>query len=308
MWALLRKTLFRHGFAGRGSASQQTVGTTMHLSFLPWYPATLKLRPMKRPLSAAIALVFAASLLPASRLFAQTPQAKASVDFTYTLVSSDGTNGAAVAWHPGLNLFFTVIAGNAEFPLEGFSKTGQNSYSAEAGVDVRGLWYNPGTGNLEGNAAGEAGWFSISFNRNMTAHQASSLVAGQYQPDFQSVGAYNSGEKKVAYFNPVTEAIDLYPSKKPSKVKSVPLKLSSCGADALNQTSLGYTGVKDFEYVFLNYNDHKLVFVNKAGQETATTALPEELASYGAFKFAFAAGRVFLYEVENRTWTALKVF
>jgi hypothetical protein len=71
---------------------------------------------------------------------------------------------------------------------------------------------------------------------------------------------------------------------------------------------MGYTGVKDFEYVFLNFEDHKLVFVNKAGQETATTALPEELSSSGAFKFAFAADRVFLYEVENRTWTALTVF
>lgn len=142
----------------------------------------------------------------------------------------------------------------------------------------------------------------------MTAHQANALHVGQYQPDFQSVGTYNAAEKKVAFLNLSTGTIDLYPAKKPSKFKSVPLQLSSCGADALNYTSIGYTGAKYFEYVILNAIDHKLVFVNKAGSETATTSLPDELSSYDAFKFAFANGRAFLYETETRTWTALRVF
>jgi len=252
--------------------------------------------------------ILSVALAPTSMLQAQNPLGKASVDFTYQMASSEGTNASAVAWHPGLNLYFTGIAGNADFPLEAFNPSGKNVYSAEALADIRGLWYNNATGNLELNHAGEVGWSSISFNRNMTAHQTHTLHMGQYQPDFQSVGTYDAVEKKVAFLNASTGSIDLYPYKKPGKVKSVALRLSTCEIDDINQTSVGYTGVKDFEYVLLNVVNHKLVFVNKAGTETAVTSLPEELVSYGAFKFSFANGRVFLYETETRTWTALRVF
>ncbi|MBI1193605.1 MAG: hypothetical protein GC205_10590 [Bacteroidetes bacterium] len=256
----------------------------------------------------ASAILLSVALAAAGSISAQNPLSQASIDFTYTMASSDGTNASAVTWHPGLNLFFTAIAGNAEFPIEAFNTSGKNVYTAEAQTDVRGLWYNSATGNLEVNSAGETGWSSISFNKNMTAHQLTALHVGQLQPDFQSVGVYNAGDKKVAFLNAALGNIDLYPSKKPTKVKSVSLSLSSCSTDDLNQTSIGCTGVKDFEYVLLNVSNHKLVFVDKAGKETATTSLPEELVSYGAFKFAFAGGRAFLYETETRTWTALRVF
>ncbi len=253
-------------------------------------------------------LSICAIILNVIPLFAQIPLETAKKDFTYSFVMSGGTNASTVAWHPGLNLYFTVIAGNNEFPLEAFDGDGTNKYSAMANADVRGMWYNSQTKSLEVNYAGELGWAKVSVSKNLTGHNVTVIHEGQFQPDFQSVGTFDDLAKSVAFLNIAEGTIDLYNAKKPEKINSISLKFNSASTEDFNQTTLGYTGVKGYEYVLLNVTDRSLIYFNRKGTEAGRTDLPDDAILSDFFKFSYARNRAFLYDSESRIWTAYKAF
>ncbi|MBL0020774.1 MAG: hypothetical protein IPP17_31165 [Bacteroidetes bacterium] len=47
---------------------------------------------------------------------AQKPNSAPKKEFSYEMVSSEGTNAAAVVWDSKHGVYITVIAGNADFP------------------------------------------------------------------------------------------------------------------------------------------------------------------------------------------------
>ena len=71
------------------------------------------------------------SFFMAAMLFTFTAEAKKVVkvienpvpSVTLKLQMTNGTNGSGVAWHPEHEVYYAVIAGNRNFPLETFSKT-----------------------------------------------------------------------------------------------------------------------------------------------------------------------------------------
>ncbi len=87
------------------------------------------------------------------------PKAKPELDLTFTYHLEEGTNGCAVTYVPDSELYYAVIAGNEEFPLEVFYSSGEFFGAFEAGIDTRGLWYNSKKDVLEGNGPGETGIF-----------------------------------------------------------------------------------------------------------------------------------------------------
>jgi hypothetical protein len=240
--------------------------------------------------------------------FAQTPNSAPSQEFTYQMVESSGTNGSAVAWDSEHQLYVTVIAGNSEFPRESFNGEGQAVSQNTAGFDWRGLWYNPANSKLEGNGAGEGGWATFEIEDGEYPGDVKVFREGEYQPSFQSVGAYDHQKKMVVYLDYDVDGLTMYGRKNPKKVKQLNLDWGKSDLGDMNSTTVGFTGHKGYEYVLLDYNNGSLVFFDRSGNQTATSKLPKGAPLNDSFAFSFANDRAFLYDKDARIWYAYKVF
>jgi len=241
-------------------------------------------------------------------IFSQKPLNDAQKEFTYKINGENGTNASAVVWEPKKKLYFTIIAGNKEYPFEAFDSKGTSVYSKEVGIDSRGMWYNKSKKRLEINGAGDNGWYAIILKKDMTSHTLSSIQSGQKQPDFNSVGTYNDKQKEVVFYNDNTQSIELYKYSNPESKREIFLEILTGKKSSYNYTSIGFTGKKGYEYVLLNYKDLKLVYFNTEGKESGSTNLPENAIVNERFRFSYTNDRVFLYDVDTRVWTSYKVF
>jgi len=258
----------------------------------------------------SIKSLFMAMLLTVSTtgIFAQAPSATPVLDVHYTMNAFDGTNASAVVYVAGKELYVTVIAGNNDFPIEGFRADGKNVFSTSAGFDYRGLWYNPKTKKMEGNGAGEAGWVTFGFDSGTGVQTSTSILSGQNQPDFQSVGTFDYRKKAVVFLNADKDKIVAYSRKKPSKSSSISLSWGSISKENINPYVLGYTGVNGYEFVCLDYVNAKLVFFNRSGDQTATVKMPASAPMNDSFACSFTNNRAFFYNKDNRTWYGYRIF
>jgi hypothetical protein len=239
-----------------------------------------------------------------SFVLAQAPMASPKKSVSFSFVQSDGTNASAVAWNPGKRVYYAVIAGNAEFPLETFDDQGRMVSARAARADIRGLWWNAKNRSLMGNCAGEGGWVEMATDlEGSPSGEPNIFIAGQNQPDFQSVAAFDG--KKVVFYN--EGSLFFYNPKNGKPSGSVSLQLPA-SQDDINATSIGCTGKKGYEYVLLDYEAGKLYFFNRKGKQTATSKLPADAITYSVFRFSFANGMAFLYDAAERTWTGYRVF
>lgn len=253
----------------------------------------------------SLSLLFAACVILASAQ-AQAPLVRAKQVLTLSIQGSGGTNGSSVVYDPSKSIYYTVIAGNAAFPLEAFDSKGKHLGNAEAGADIRGMWMNET--KLEGNCAGELGW--VEFDLSSSGHPsggARPLAEGQLQPDFQSVGTLDPKKKQIMFFD--VGKIVFYSRKKMAETKSLQLQSSDAYfPDNINYTTVGYTGKKGYEYALLNYATREVFFFNRKGNQTGSTKLPAEAKINDAFRFAFANSMLWLYDIDTRSWTGYQVF
>jgi outer membrane lipoprotein-sorting protein len=236
------------------------------------------------------------------------PKETAVKDISYTFSQTGGTNGCAVAWSPDKQIYITVIAGNISFPMEGFNSSGKNVFESETGFDWRGLWYNPSSKKFEGNGAGDYGWATFDLDASKKPNPSIVEVKEQNQPDFQSVGAYDYDKKMVVFYDGENGQLKLYSRKKPSKTSTIKLNFGNITSENINNTTVGYTGKKNYEFVLLDYYNSKLIFFNRKGNLTATTILPADAPMNYSFAFSFTNDRAFLYDKEFRVWRGYKVF
>jgi hypothetical protein len=225
----------------------------------------------------------------------------------YTMAQDGGTNGAAVAWNARFQVYFCVIAGNEGFPMEAFDASGANAMQGSAMFDWRGIWYNPKTKSIEGNGYGESGWQTLVTEDATQPTATREIVSGMNQPNEQAVGAYDFVAKQVVFWDADNQSLAMYSRKKPSKVTSLALTFN-CDVSDLNYTSVGFTGVKGYEFVLLDVVAAKLRFFDRSGKETAATQLPDGAPLNDSFAFSFANNHAFLYDKDNRVWYGFKVF
>ena len=267
---------------------------------------------MKNPnstkkLGLGLALTIAA-LLCGSVAWAQAPLAKAALAFTYTFSNSDGTNASAVTYVPGPNVFITCIAGNSDYPLEVFNREGKTISTAPAGLDLRGIWYNPATNSLEGNCAGEEGWFSTPLDaQGIPSGDWSLIRSGQCQPDFQSVLSYVTAKKKL-----VTITADnsfSFWGRKNGKQKVCFQHGTPGDTDwYINPYTAGYTGNDAYPLAVLELNGEQILYFSLKGQYLGATKIDGGLPEMDGFRFAFANRNAFIYNEVTRTWNAYRVF
>ncbi len=221
---------------------------------------------------------------------------------------TSGTNGASVAYNPDKRLYYAVIAGNGAYPLEVFDGNGNNVYQTDAGVDTRGIWWNPKTKTLEGNGYGDVGIFSYSMNSSGFPSEGTQTVfpGENHQACEQCVGTFDTKKKAMMYY--ASGYITWYSRSKGVEIKKMALEVGS-GIDDINEYSTIYTGVKNMEIGLLDYNNNKVyLYSAKTGKRTGTVELPSNAETHGVFRFAYANKHVFLYSVDSRSWTGYKIF
>ena len=239
-------------------------------------------------------------LIGLSAVYAQKSYKAAEV-LTLEFALSDGTNASAVTWNPDKKVYYSVIAGNASFPLETFDEFGEQINSNEAGVDARGLWYNLKTKQLEGNGQAETGIFTIGFDNSGERKSVKILLEGKNQPENQSVGAFDSKKQIIYYYS--DGKIYSYLRKNGKQKSSLNITNSQIDIGNINATTVIFTGIKNQELGLLDYNSQKVYLFNLKGKHNATINLPENALTNDAFRFSFANNYVWLYDIDTRTWT-----
>lgn len=220
-----------------------------------------------------------------------------------------GKNGASVAYNPDNDLYYAVIAGNSTYPMETFSGSGKNLYSAEAYNDMRGLWWNPKDKALEGNCYADGGIISVGLMPNGWAGAGNKVIfaGSSHQPSEQAVGTFDPKKKEILYYN---EGSIFGYARKDGAITSTYFFLSlPVDVTDINWTTLIFTGVKGKELGVLDYQLKKIYLFNrKDGTHAGTVNLPASVTTYDVFNFSYANGYVFLFDQEARKWVGYKIF
>lgn len=253
------------------------------------------------------AAMFVIALLAANLLVAQAPKPAASLAFTYTFQSGEGTNASAVTYIPEKDWYVTCIAGNADYPIEVFDRNGKTISSTTAGMDLRGIWYNPATKCIEANCYGTVGWVSRTISADGTLGDSwTTIREGQFQPDLQSVLAFIPKANKLV--TPIETGFSFW-GRKNGRQKVV-FHHGTPGASDwyVNPFCAGYTGNDAYPLAILELNGEQVLFFDLKGKYLGATKIEGGLPEMDGFRFAFANRHAFIYDETARTWSAYRVF
>ena len=252
-----------------------------------------------------IQLIAAFSFMFAHFFSAQTPMQSPLNDLSLVIESEDGNNGLAVAYDKFKNIYYTVFAGNAAYPIEVHDANGKSISSSEIGADLRGFWLNPSSSNLEGILYDNAG--SCTFKLNQYGFPLGvDIVSFSYGMDGNDVACFNNGK---VYF--ITyDGIKVF---KKGKKKGKVIKNSQAFLEynVYNPKSIFHTGIKGFELGIYNHADSKVILINeKSGKIVSEISIPldhnyEDLEN---FNVGFANNHFFLFSKNDRTWFGFKIF
>jgi hypothetical protein len=226
------------------------------------------------------------------------------------LLSEDGRNGSAVAWVDEFEKYYTLIAGNADYPLEVFDDKGNNIQSIPAGADFRGLWYNPEYSFLEGNTYDYHD--ILSFGTDEKGLLTDEIPYEElyelpvYNP--QSVLNMDTEQNMYIWLENESGEIIFIDAETGEEGEALSIEIPT-GFENINSTTVVYTGINGGEYALLNYVD-KLIYLidGTTGKESATIKLPSDAVTNQAFCFSFANGQFWLFDIEKREWQGYKVY
>jgi hypothetical protein len=227
------------------------------------------------------------------------PKTPTGVNMSLELQSTEGTNGCAVAWNPKLKLYYTIIAGNVSFPIDVFDERGTWKKSTKTGVDNRGMWFNTKSGKLNGRAYNGQ---LVEWDMNNAGIPDNTSVVVETGEDGQNIAT--SGKGVIYQYQ--NGAIAKF-SAKGKKTGTINLP-TDFNAEEHNAYSMGFTGVKRYEFVLLNLGSTSLEFFDLKGKRTATIALPGDVPYAESFRFSFANNHAWLYDADKRVWLGYKVF
>lgn len=235
------------------------------------------------------------------------------------VIPEGGANGASVAYNPKEKLYYAAQAGNAEFPLVIFTANRKvvSADDQKTLIDVRGLWYNPKTKQLEGNAYKDFGWFSYELNKDGLPEKLKIKKEGLYQPDMNSAGVLNTENNEVLFLDGLN--IVCYSTEGMDKRKSIQLHFGAMNANdaatmsvsdfelAYNASSVIYTGTKGAEIGLLNVAKKQVELYDiKTGYMSQIIKLPVKFEVETKFNFSYSNGIYWLFDKQTRKWNGYK--
>jgi outer membrane protein assembly factor BamB len=232
----------------------------------------------------------------------------ASHSLLLRITGEDGTNSGGVAYNPNFNLYYTVISGNADFPLEIFSEDGSPFHQTLAGRDLRGIWYNPEFNTVESNLFQyhDIIEFLIDDDNGVVFDPAEVLWELNIA-DEQAALSYNSADYFYVLLDHQNGVIVEFDSEVGNIQRELKLELP-VPLDDINTTSGVYTGIDGGEYGVYDFIRGRVYLVDKnTGKTSYTIQLPEDAPKNDFLNFAFANGSVWLFDIEQRNWKGYKV-
>ncbi|MFN8396742.1 MAG: hypothetical protein U0176_19105 [Bacteroidia bacterium] len=258
--------------------------------------------------SKLFSLILLLTFMATAGIQAQAPLADAKFAFSYHFQSGDGTNACGITYIPGANVYVTAIAGNTSFPMEVFDREGNTLASLEVGKDIRGLWYNPKTSQLEANCYGSDGWYGLKINgQGIPDGEWTPIISGMFQPEEQSALSYVSSKGLLVtvgnnYFSTWKRS-----SKKP---KEKPRYFHGTPGDTdwyINPYVAAYTGNDAYPLAVLELNACQILYFDLKGKYLGATKV-DNCPEMDGFRFGFANRHAFIYDEVDRNWKAYRVF
>ncbi|MGG9970970.1 hypothetical protein ACQ33O_04170 [Ferruginibacter sp. SUN002] len=271
---------------------------------------------MQRILLLAIASLFFST----TEISAQTKaKLKKTLELKMPKTADDdmcGTRGASVVWHPIQKKYYASFAGNTGYPFAVFDVKGKrlSKDDVTAMVDVRGLWYNPKTKAISGNAYDNGGWFTYTLDKKGIIEDNTIDIEGMNQPDAQSVGVLNPRKDEVLFLNKTyidrydnngvfVDAIQIHHG----KIEDDFIDTDDETLETYNYTSIIYTGLAKSEVGLLNVEQKRIELYDlSTGLLKSKLLLPDDAPVEKSFNFAYANGIYWLFSIEKRTWIGYK--
>ncbi|WP_219011089.1 HYR domain-containing protein [Aquimarina litoralis] len=215
-----------------------------------------------------------------------------------SLATSGGaTNWSVVAYNPNLNIYYSFRAGNTRMPFRTYDDQGNTLVTNETGFDFRGLWWNPNTGELQGNGVGTSGYRTVTLDGNGYATNGGvNFVVGANQPNNQSNGTYDYHTNEILFYH--GGRLYSYDMQGNQVSDRAIVNFPEASNGDITTRSIGYTGVLGAEIVIYSELNARVYFIDKA---TATyygdfLDMPAGAPTPNNYGFAYANGYVFLRE------------
>jgi len=215
---------------------------------------------------------------------------------------------ASLVWHPLRQRYYSARLGNSTLPLETWLLAGGASVAqTNAGIDTRGLWYAPGTGNIERNCAGGLGWANMNIDASSNAMNTfTQLFTGMNQPNNQSVGAYDWNTNTVLFY--LSGSMYVYSRTTAVLLSTIPLTGTSLAS--VTAHTVMYTGQVGYEVCLYDYTNKRVLFFNRSsGAFSAMSQLPASATVSGTqFNVAYTNNRFWTFNSTTRKWNAYCVW
>ncbi|HRD53317.1 MAG TPA: hypothetical protein PKY96_11795, partial [Flavobacteriales bacterium] len=210
-----------------------------------------------------------------------------------------------MTWRPSCAKYYSLRAGNTGYPLETWNAAGGLSiYQTNTGLDMRGMWWNPNTQQLECNLFNTAGWATIPLDASCNANSSSAaniFFTGMNQPNTNAIGAYDWNTNTVLFYQ--TGNLHVYSRTTATLITTIPLTGTSLVN--VNTSTVIYTGQNNYEIGLLDHVAKRiLLFRRSDGAFSGMSQLPAAATTSTLYRFSYANNRVWLYTAAPRTWNA----
>lgn len=203
--------------------------------------------------------------------------------------------------------YYSLRVGNQGFPLHTWNETGGLSvYQDTAGLDSRGIWWNPNLNQLERNCFNSIGWSTIQLNgSNNATKNFTMLFTGLNQPNAQSCGAYDFKTNTVLF----CFGGQMYVYDRNTALLSGIIPLTGISFTTVNQVAIMYTGQTGFEVALLDYTAKRIyLFDRVTGVLTGTTQLPASAVTASTYRVGYTNERLWLFNTTAKKWNSYYIW
>jgi hypothetical protein len=234
-----------------------------------------------------------------------------------TLVLTSGSSGtykSGIAYVECFQQYYGCDTGSTSRPYEVYDATGALLQTSTAvGIDTRGIWYNPNTGNLEvatyGAVSGGAGRGLLAVGLDgaglYTGINGTELPSIPGLPGSQSCPAYDP-VADLLYGRESSPIVHVVDRQTGAQTGTVTLDLVAAGNPVLAGRSLGFTGVTGYELVAAANDIDAAVLFDLTGAYQATVSLGFDLTGQNTGNYA--NGQFWVFDNALPGWRGFELF
>ena len=211
-----------------------------------------------------------------------------------------------VAYNPDEQLYYQVpLAGGSNNDISTHDINGNLVHAVNVGFNYRGLWWNSGTDQLQGNIfdISDVHIVTVDLDANQYALSTGPVVVGDEHPYFHMSFDYDFDNDEI--LGVWQEQLYRYTTSG-LLISSMPLAQAP-GGGAYNRYQIGYSGIPGAEIMRYDYINKRVVYFDKENAAYAgEIAMPANLPSndQSLYNLSFANDRVWLYNNQTDTWYA----